>query len=254
MPHLFRWAYLLSYALSFASLCALNASGAEPVASRALSSEARFWVEGANASTIARECDAILDRLESRYGRPKYWRAFPIRFLPNRGSGVAGYTSYARPNVEEVVIYQPFESSVGGVLDHELTHAFFFYYVNANFDLFFNEGLAQNSEYASRKRLREQVYRRCAKGEFLPLDSLYALNRYDSGLLIYTQSFSVVDLLLARGGSRWLGAFLRELNARPNDLDRALKRFYGYETLDALEQDWLDYVREGQNRMRVKAL
>ncbi|MDD3590624.1 MAG: hypothetical protein PHO46_10205, partial [Thermoguttaceae bacterium] len=89
---------------------------------------------------IADEADRILDRLEERYGKPKVWKPFPIYFKRYTGNGVAGYTLYSQPVVKEVVVFEPFANSVGATLDHELTHAFFFYFLNSNFDLFLNEG------------------------------------------------------------------------------------------------------------------
>ncbi len=214
----------------------------------------RVTVEGANADAIGKECETILDRLEARYGKPTYWQTFPVRYKPYQGGSAAGYTSYVHPYVEEVVIYGDFDRSVGKVLDHELTHAFFFYYLRSNFDLLLNEGLAQNSEYGSRERLRTQVYARCANGEFVSLARLYGSNRYDASLLIYTQGFSVVDMLIARGGSRWFAQFMLDLTHGCKDVDEALRRHYGYESLQALEQDWLEYVRNGQDRGRVRAI
>jgi len=245
--NLWKRASAVCCGLALALLCA-GAQGAEP----SYRSE-YVAVTGPNAAAIGRECDAIVKRLEARYGKPAYWRVFPVNYAPGRGGAVAGYTIYQTPNVVEVAIFQTFEESRGKTLDHELTHAFFFYYLQSNFDLLMNEGLAQNSEYGSRDRLRDQVYARWARGDFLPLDALYGLNRYDRGLLIYTQGFSVVDFLIARGGSKWFAAFMLELTAT-KDLDRALSRFYGYANLSAFERDWLEYVRQGQDRANVRAL
>ena len=97
------------------------------------------WVKvsGANADKIGAECDAIIERLVERYGAPRTWTRFPVIFTGGGGS-VAGYTSYAGGVVREVVVYQSFDVARGGTLDHELTHAFFFYWLDANFDLFLN--------------------------------------------------------------------------------------------------------------------
>lgn len=202
---------------------------------------------------IADACDEILDRLEERYGKPKVWNAFPVYFERYRGDGIAGYTSYVAPNVAKVVCFEPFENAKGGTLDHELTHAFFFYFLNGNFDLFLNEGLAQNSEYRRRESLRQTVYRRYNNGEFWDISQLYGRNRYDSGLRLYHEGFSVVDFLIARGGSRWFAEFMTEL-VRTNDVDSALDRFYGYKNLDALQTAWRDYVEGGQDRQTVHAI
>lgn len=202
---------------------------------------------------IADEADRILDRLEERYGKPKVWTPFPIYFKRYMGDGVAGYTLYSAPVVKEVVVYEAFKDSVGATLDHELTHAFFFYFLNSNFDLFLNEGLAQNSEYRRRESLRQTVYRRYSNGEFWDLDKLYDRNRYDNSLLIYHQGFSVVDFLIGRGGSQWFSSFMTDL-VKNNDIDGSLNRFYGYKNLKELQDVWQKYIEDGQCRETLKAV
>lgn len=226
-----------------------NASTETPVESLAVTRE-RFF---APSIEIADEADRILDRLEERYGKPKVWRAFPIYFRQYRGDGVAGYTLYSAPVVKEVVVFEPFADSVGATLDHELTHAFFFYFLNSNFDLFLNEGLAQNSEYRRRESLRQTVYRRYSNGDFWELSNLYGRNQYDASLRIYHQGFSVVDFLIGRGGSQWFSAFMTEL-VKTNDIDAALRRFYGFKDLGALQDAWKRYVESGQNRATLPAV
>lgn len=207
---------------------------------------------GANAEAIERECDAIVERLKARYGTPRRWRVFPVRIEPRSGGAIAGYTVYSVPNVVEVVSFRSLEESRGSVLDHELTHAFFFYLVGSNFDLFLNEGLAQNSEYRTRQALRESVWRRGVAGEFVPLATLYGRGEYDPALLIYTEGFGVADFLIARGGSRWFSAFVVALTREGRGIDATLRAFYGYASLEELERDWLEYVRGGQARATTR--
>ena len=207
---------------------------------------------GLNAEAIERECDAIVERLCARYGTPARWRTFRVRVEPRAGGAIAGYTLYSEPNVVEVVSFRSLEESRGSVLDHEMTHAFFFYLLGSNFDLLVNEGLAQNSEYRERARLRDQVWRRYSAGEFLPLAALYGRNEYDGAALLYTEGFSVVDFLVGRGGSRWFAEFVAYLTHDARDVEDALSAFYGYATLDELERDWLEYVRAGQARSSTR--
>ncbi len=202
---------------------------------------------------VADECDRILDRLEERYGKPKGWKPFPVYFQRYRGDGIAGYTLYQNGTVARVVCYEPLASAKGGTLDHELTHAFFFYYLNSNFDLFLNEGLAQNSEYRRREALRQTVYRRYINKEFWDLDRLYGRNAYDSALRIYHQGFSFVDFLIARGGSKWFASFMEEL-VKTDDINISLNRYYNYKNLKEAEKDWKLYVDGGQNRHAVRAI
>lgn len=210
----------------------------------------RFFAESVE---IADECDRILDRLEERYGKPNTWKSFPIYFQRYRGDGVAGYTLYQGGAVVKVVCFEPLTSSTGGTLDHELTHAFFFYFLDSNFDLFLNEGLAQNSEYRRRESLRQTVYRRYNNGEFWDVANLYGRNAYDSALRIYHQGFSFVDFLVARGGSQWLASFMSEL-VRTNNIDATLYRYYGYHNLKEAQRAWIDYVIYGQDRQSVEAI
>lgn len=207
----------------------------------------------ANRSEAERECDAIIFRLADRYGTPENWAKFPVIFTGG-GRGYAGCTYYQKPRVVRVEICQTFASSRGGTLDHEITHAFFFYLLNNSFSLFFNEGVAQNSEYNQRERLRSTVYRRASSGEFVPLGSLVNRGSYDDALLVYHQGFSVVDFLIARGGSAWLYEFLDDLTNGTQDLDECLKRFYGYSSFSDFETDWWNYVDSGQNRAGVEPL
>lgn len=225
-----------------------NAPTETPVESLAVTRE-RFY---APSIEIADACDEILDRLEERYGKPKSWVPFPIYFRAYTGNGVAGYTQYLGDCVGEVVVYESLETAVGGTLDHELTHAFFFYLLGGNFDLFLNEGTAQNSEYRRREALRQTVYRRYNAGEFWDLESLYGRNQYDGGLRIYHEGFSVVDFLIGRGGSQWFAAFLADLQ-RSQNIDRELRRYYGYTDIKALQAVWLRFVVDGQDRGAVNA-
>lgn len=223
---------------------------ADAVSQRAVGvTRARFTAQN---EKIADEVDQILDRLTARYGAPKVWKSFPVIFRPYTGNGVAGYTLYSNSVVKEVVVYESLENAIGGTLDHELTHAFFFYFLNSNFDLFLNEGVAQNSEYRRREALRQTVYRRYSSGEFWPIDKLYGRDSYDNSLLIYHEGFSVVDFLIGRGGSEWFAAFLRDL-LQTGNINDSLARFYDYKTLSELQVEWHKYINNGQDRKSVEA-
>ena len=101
--------------------------------------------------------------------------------------------------------------------------------------------------------MRQTVYRRYVNGEFWELDRLYGRDAYDGGLLVYHEGFSVVDFLIARGGSLWIAAFMDEL-VRSNDVDKTLDRYYGYRNLKELQRAWIDYVERGQDRRTVGAI
>lgn len=209
-------------------------------------------VKGSDMDEVTEECDNIIERLNQRYGKPKTWKRFPVRFSVG-GGNVAGYTSYAGV-VNEVVVFQSFDVARGGTLDHELTHAYFFYLLEKNFPLLLSEGVAQNSEYRRRKSLRQTVHRRYTNNEFVSLSSLFKRNGYDGGLLIYHEGFSLVDFLIAKGGSRWFAMFLNDYSNKTKNINASLKRFYDYNDIEELESDWIEYIKDGQDRRSVKSV
>ena len=200
---------------------------------------------------IENKCDKIIRSLERRYGKPKRWKKFPV-VCGYTSPGVAGYCRSDGQNVSEIRLHPSYADFDGRSGDHELTHAFIVYRINGNTNLFWNEGTAQNSEYKDRKSLRATVYNRFKGGEFVPLNSLIRRGGYDGGLLLYHQSFSVVDFLIAQGGSKWFLAFFCEMET--TNVDDALKRYYGYKDVGELEKDWKEYVRGGQNRSAVQTV
>ena len=71
--------------------------------------------------------------------------------------------------------------------------------------------------------------------------------------MIYHEGFSVVDFLIARGGSQWIAEFLDEL-VKTNDVNSTLSRFYGYKSLSELQTAWKAYIESGQDRQSVEAI
>ncbi len=191
-------------------------------------------------------CDAVINRLISWYGEPDDWDKFPVRFRQYTGNGVAGYTQYSGNTVSEVVVYFPLDKTVGGTLDHELTHAFLkFYLYREGLDLFLNEGVAQNSEIGRLNELRQAVYEQYTRGEFWRLNDLIGRNQYDDRLRMYRQSYSVIEMLTRLGGRDYLGAFLREY-VKTDDFEACLAKYYGIKTINELERRWIEYLNNGQ--------
>ncbi len=191
-------------------------------------------------------CDDVINRLINWYGEPDEWDKFPVRFRQYQNNGVAGYTQYSGDTVSEVVVYFSLDKTVGGTLDHELTHAFLkFYLYREGLDLFLNEGVAQNSEVGRLNELRQAVYEQYTRGEFWHLDDLIGRNQYDDRLRMYRQSYSVIEMLTRLGGRDYLGAFLREY-VKTDDFEACLAKYYGIKTTNELERRWIEYLNNGQ--------
>lgn len=229
-----------------------EANEGEQMEKRAQTETGRFVVQGGGGRSdeIARECDAIADYLEERFGAVD-WGSFPVVF-GSTPAGIAGYCRSDSDEVREIRIGVGYDNSLGAALDHELTHAYVVYKIGSGSNLFWNEGTAQNAEYASRERYRKTIYRRMKADDVSPIRDLIERDGYDTRFRLYNQSFSVVDFLIARGGSQWFIAFFEE--SERSGVDEALKLYYGYADVEALENDWKRYVRQGQDRSKARTV
>ena len=206
----------------------------------------------ANAAEIARECDAILERIAKDYGKPPgTWRRFTVYVS---GGGGGGYCTYQGNRVGRVVVRTQYPGCVGGTLDHELQHAYLFYLLQKVPYIAINEGLSELVSEKKRDGQRLAMYNRAKSGRTVPLASILRLYDYPAdSLSVYTQGYSVGEFLILHWDLPRYIEFIEAVNAS-GDYDRELQRFYHYENLRAFESAWLDWVKGGQHYNEVKRL
>ncbi len=128
------------------------------------------------------------------------------------------------------------------ILPHELAHIIFREFVgfDKRLPLWLDEGVAMLAEAESPQRLRF-AQNLVSAGKHIPLDKLSDIRAYTSidPNVFYSQAASIVNFLLNRYGRRTFVDFCRQLRDRDNWLE-ALRRTYGFNSLEELEAGWLD--------------
>jgi PAS domain-containing protein len=155
------------------------------------------------------------------------------------------------------------------VLPHEITHTVFAHYFGRPVPRWADEGgsvLSENEE----ERFQHDI--RCREilnaGRAYVLRTLFRMTDYPRDMIVvYAQGYSVTAFLVERGGGGQIGRakFLQflALGMQGNDpryhgtvesWNEAVRRIYGWESVDALERAWLDSLRTPPSRTAAREL
>jgi hypothetical protein len=101
-------------------------------------------------------------------------------------------------------------------------------------------------EHRSERRKQEVWLVRFLKTERgIPFNQMFAMTEYPGDILpLYSQGYSVARYLIARGGKPKFMAFVGQ-GMQTNNWPAAVRDFYGFESLGALQLSWLDWVVRG---------
>ncbi len=152
--------------------------------------------------------------------------------------------SRAHVNVIEkkIITYAGQENFFETILPHEMAHIIFREFVgfDKRLPLWLDEGVAMLAEADCSQRLLF-AKNLASSGNHIPLRELSDIRNYSSidPDVFYSQAASVVDFLLNRYGKQNFVNFCRQLRDRDNWLE-ALRRAYGFNSLEELEAGWLD--------------
>lgn len=154
--------------------------------------------------------------------------------------------SRAHVNIKEkkIVTFAGQRDFFDTILPHELAHIIFREFVgfDKQLPLWLDEGVAvlAESDIQERLVLAEEVARH---RQHMPLSSFSNITDYEliNPHFFYSQSASLVNFLLERYGRRNFVNFCRQLRDRDNWED-ALRRAYGFRSLEEFEQGWLEYL------------
>lgn len=180
------------------------------------------------------------------------WRSRCRVRVDVRARKPGGVTSYrftgSRIDGLEISLHGPLDQLIDSVLPHEMTHAVFATKLGRPLPLWADEGVATLAEDGQQQmRQKLQTSGLIKSGRRLPVRRLLARN--DSSFArsemhaVYAQGHSLVDFLVQKEGKRQFVVFLD--NVERGNWDAAVKQSYGFVGLDALEQDWLQWVTDG---------
>jgi hypothetical protein len=205
---------------------------------------------------------------------PTWPRKCPIQVTINMG-GAGGATSFSfgMENGRPVVARQWMEirgdhkQLLNSVLPHEVTHTVLAHHFGRPVPRWADEGgsvLSENEE----ERFQHDV--RCREllnaGRGIRLRMLFRMAQYPRDMIVlYAQGYSVTAYLVEKGGGGREGRgrllqFLatgmqgstEDTHGTPETWNEAARRVYGFDTVDAMEAAWLDYLRSPGSRIAAR--
>lgn len=174
-------------------------------------------------------------------------------------NGSGGATSFAfdrgRILSQDMQIEGAVDRLVASVLPHEITHTVFAHYFRVPVPRWADEGGSVLSEDDIERARHDRLVREILQspGRAIPLRRLFVMTQYPRDVMVlYAEGYSVTSFLVGKSNRTQFLAFVAR--GMRGDWDGACKQFYGYESVDALEADWLKYLRDNrQDRPTILA-
>lgn len=181
---------------------------------------------------------------------PNWSRPCPIkvRVAPNLGAG--GVTSFLFDRGEvygwRMNIQGPQDRLMDSVLPHEVTHTIFASHFRQPLPRWADEGACTTVEHESERAKQQQMLIQFLKtGRGISFSQMFALKEYPHDVMpLYSQGYSLASFLIDHGGRAKFLAFVSD-GLQEEHWTEATRRHYGYPSLAALQDSWLDWVRQG---------
>jgi hypothetical protein len=141
------------------------------------------------------------------------------------------------------------ERMLHSVLPHEVTHTVFAHYFRYPVPRWADEGGSVLSEDDRERLTHDKLCRQKLNyHQAVPLRRLFTLREYgevQDVMVIYAQGYSVSQYLVNQGGRQaFLGFVAMGLRG---DWDRAAQTYFHFQSVEALEQAWLQHLRDTKN-------
>ncbi len=164
------------------------------------------------------------------------------------GGGAGGATSFAfdrgRVLGQNMHVEGSVERLMNSVLPHEVTHTVFAHYFKTPVPRWADEGGAVLSEDDVERNRHDMLCRQILNtpGRAIPLRRLFALKEYPGDVMaLYAQGFSVTNFLVASSNRQQFLGFVA--TGMREGWDRAAQSYYRYQSVEELEQAWLNNLR-----------
>lgn len=181
---------------------------------------------------------------------PRWAEPCPItvKTAPNLGAGGATSFLFDRGEVYgwRMNIQGSLERVLDSVLPHEVTHTIFASHFRQPLPRWADEGACTTVEHVSEKKKQEQFLIQFLKtGRGIPFSRMFAMKEYPPDVMpLYSQGYSLARYLIAQGGKRKYLDYLSD-GLKNEHWTAVTKKHYGFENLGQLQNDWLDWVRQG---------
>ncbi|WP_425398889.1 hypothetical protein [Aeoliella sp.] len=182
---------------------------------------------------------------------PPWSRPCPIKAEVAPRMGAGGVTTFVFDRGEvfdwNMTITGSRERVLDSVLPHEITHTIFACHFRQPLPRWADEGACTTVEHESEISKQENLLIRFLKtGKGIPFGQMFAMKEYPRDVLpLYAQGHSLTRYLIGKRGKAAFLEFLADGMADEN-WPRAVKDHYGQDSLFALQNEWLDWVKQGR--------
>jgi hypothetical protein len=181
---------------------------------------------------------------------PNWQQPCPITAQVGETMGAGGATSFVFDQGQvfgwTMNIQGSLERILDSVLPHEVTHTVFADHFRRPLPRWADEGACTTVEHVSERTKQQQMlisFLRTGRG--IPFQSMFAMKEYPRDVLpLYAQGHSLASYLIQQGGRH---KYLNFVGAgmSTEQWGKALQQFYGVNSLAALQDKWLAWVKDG---------
>ncbi len=167
---------------------------------------------------------------------------------PHLGAG--GATSFVFDRGEvfgwRMTIQGSRERILDSVLPHEVTHTIFACHFRQAMPRWADEGACTTVEHESERAKQQRMLIAFLKtGRGISFSKMFRMKEYPPDVMpLYSQGYSLARYLIAHGGKQKFLDFLAR-GMQDEDWVAAVEEYYGYASMHALQNTWLDWVRQG---------
>jgi hypothetical protein len=141
------------------------------------------------------------------------------------------------------------ERILDSVLPHEITHTIFATHFRQPLPRWADEGACTTVEHRSEIAKQERLlieFLTSRPGRGIPFNDMFRMTEYpDDVLPLYAQGHSLSVYLIGQRGKREFLSFLAD-GMTDDNWRRAVQAHYGFDHLLALQNSWLDWVKDGR--------
>jgi hypothetical protein len=182
---------------------------------------------------------------------PPWAKPCPIhaKVAPKMGAG--GATSFVFDRGEvfgwKMNIQGSRERILDSVVPHEVTHTIFASYFRQPLPRWADEGACTTVEHRSEVAKQERMLVDFLKtGRGIAFSEMFAMKDYPSDVMpLYSQGHSLAQWLIENRGRKAFLEFLAD-GMQDENWPRAVEQHYGFDGLYAMQNAWLDWVKQGR--------
>lgn len=190
---------------------------------------------------------------------PNWSQPCPITLDVGENIGAGGATSFLFDRGEvfgwRMEIQGSEERILDSVLPHEVTHTIFASHFRQPLPRWADEGACTTVEHAS-ERLKQQrmLVRFLQTGRGIPFSAMYQMKEYPQDIMpLYSQGYSLARFLIAQGGPHKFMEYVGD-GLDSGNWTATTEKHYGYTNLAKLQDNWLDWVRQGSPDIQPTAI